>query len=56
LERGGQVAHEFMILRLMEKYGWTYQQYLDQPDWLIQFAHAKLSAEDSFSSESQKRL
>lgn len=39
------MSEEFIVLSLMEEYGWTYEEYLAQPSWIIQYAIAKNQVE-----------
>ena len=44
-DKGGSQCQEFVTLALMEKYGWTYEEYLSQPRWILEYALAKAEIE-----------
>jgi uncharacterized protein YaaN involved in tellurite resistance len=41
----GQLSGDILMLEVMEKYGWSYYTYLDQPTWVIELIQEKMRAE-----------
>ena len=35
-----------LILEICEKYGWTYNGYMDQPNWFLELAKIKYSLDN----------
>ena len=44
----GEVPEEILIAELCERYGWTYEEYLNAPDWLIETIKLKFSIEAEY--------
>jgi len=41
------------MLEIMERFGWTYEEYMSQPTWVIDLTMRKISVENKISN-SQK--
>lgn len=42
---GGRISHDLKALLVIEKTGWTYDDYLAQPEWVIDGLMLKWSAD-----------
>lgn len=40
-----------MIAGILKEYGWTYEEYLDSPEWLIEAIMAKRMVENKLEKE-----
>jgi len=41
----GSLPEEILIAEICEKFGWTYQQYLEQPAWFVELIVEKIKME-----------
>lgn len=51
---GGSMCSEFAMLEIMEKYGWTYDEYMNTPDSILKHAIAKISTEAQVANMKSK--
>jgi hypothetical protein len=52
LETGSGTLPEEMIAAIIcEKFGWTYEEYLDQPHWFIEIIKTKLREDAEFEKK-----
>lgn len=45
---GGKVDPRFNALNVMEKFGWTFQQYIHRPAWFDPLYEIKQQSEDKY--------
>lgn len=43
------------MLAIMEKYGWDYYTYMNQPNWLLDLAQHKLSIENKMANKAAEQ-
>jgi len=41
----GSLPEEILIAEICEKFGWTFQEYLEQPAWFVELIVEKIKAE-----------
>jgi hypothetical protein len=44
-----------LAVLVCEKYGWTYEEYLRQPEWFISLISDKMEAESMFSGREKRQ-
>lgn len=52
---GGSMCGEFVMLEIMTKYGWTYDEYMNTPLWIIRYVIAKMNIENQDSNDKLKK-
>jgi len=50
----GEYPDEILITDIMQKYGWTYEQYLDQPHWVIDATIFKMVEESEQTKKAEQ--
>ena len=51
---GGKLSSDELAVVVCEKMGWTFEEYLDQPDWFMQFLILKWEAEAEYARIKEK--
>jgi len=50
------MPEEILIIEICERYGWTYDQYLDQPQWFIDTIIQKSNMDSEAQAKADKEL
>ena len=50
------VPEPIVIAGILKDYGWTYDEYLDTPEWIIEAIMAKRAVENKLEAESYDKL
>jgi len=50
----GKVDEEVAIIDILERFGWTYQEYLSQPHWVIKAIYLKTKLDNEYKRQQEK--
>ena len=54
VSKGGKVPEEIVIAEICEKFGWTLEQYLNQPNWFLDIIKEKMRVEGEYQRKQEK--
>jgi len=52
----GSLPEEILIAEICERFGWTWQEYLEQRAWLVELIVEKIKAEGEEMKRQEKRI
>lgn len=52
----GNVDPRFAVAAVCEKYGWTYLEYLEQPEWFLDVIAIKMDIEAKVRAKKEQEL
>lgn len=56
LETGhGAIPEDVVVAEICERFGWTYEQYWDQPASFLEVIRVKMQVENEYREKEQKR-